>query len=56
MPSFNIGSIQSVVAPNFNNYAGTGMTTPPDYHFHKHGMIGLTKYPGPSWPDAWAAP
>jgi NAD(P)-dependent dehydrogenase (short-subunit alcohol dehydrogenase family) len=40
----NIGSIQSVVAPDFGNYAGTSMTTPPDYHFHKHGMIGLTRY------------
>ena len=40
----NIGSIQSVVAPDFGNYAGTPMTTPPDYHFHKHGLIGLTRY------------
>ena len=40
----NIGSVQGVVAPDFSNYAGTTMTTPPDYHFHKHGMIGLTKY------------
>ena len=40
----NIGSIQSVVAPDFGNYAGTDMSTPPDYHFHKHGMIGLTRY------------
>jgi len=40
----NISSIQGVVAPAFDNYAGTKMTTPPDYHFHKHGMIGLTKY------------
>lgn len=47
----NIGSIQSVVAPDFTNYAGTNMTTPPDYHFHKHGMIGLTKYLA-----AWAGP
>jgi NAD(P)-dependent dehydrogenase (short-subunit alcohol dehydrogenase family) len=47
----NIGSIQSVVAPDFPNYEGTGMTTPPDYHFHKHGMIGLTKYLA-----AWAGP
>src|SRR5438874_2411473 len=39
----NIGSIQSVVAPDFGNYAGTSMTTSPDYHFHKHGMIGLTR-------------
>ena len=27
------------------------MTTPPDYHFHKHGMVGLTKYLA-----AWAGP
>ena len=40
----NIGSIQSVVAPNFGNYEGTSMSTPPDYHFHKHGLIGLTRY------------
>jgi NAD(P)-dependent dehydrogenase (short-subunit alcohol dehydrogenase family) len=40
----NISSIQGVVAPDFNNYAGTDLTTPPDYHFHKHGLIGLTKY------------
>jgi NAD(P)-dependent dehydrogenase (short-subunit alcohol dehydrogenase family) len=40
----NIGSIQSFAAPDFYNYEGTTMTTPPDYHFHKHGMIGLTRY------------
>jgi NAD(P)-dependent dehydrogenase (short-subunit alcohol dehydrogenase family) len=40
----NIGSIQSVAAPDFRNYEGTSMSTPPDYHFHKHGMIGLTRY------------
>lgn len=40
----NVGSIQSVAGPDFQNYAGTGMTTPPDYHFHKHGLLGLTKY------------
>lgn len=40
----HIGSIQSVAAPVFGNYAGTSMTTPPDYHFHKHGLVGLTKY------------
>lgn len=39
-----VGSIQSVSAPDFYNYEGTPMTTPPDYHFHKHGMIGLTRY------------
>jgi NAD(P)-dependent dehydrogenase (short-subunit alcohol dehydrogenase family) len=47
----NIGSIQSVAAPDFANYAGTSMTTPPDYHFHKHGMIGLTRYLA-----AWGGP
>ncbi len=47
----NISSIQGVVAPDFANYAGTGKTTPPDYQFHKHGMIGLTKYLA-----AWAGP
>ena len=47
----NIGSIQGVVAPDFKNYIGTEMTTPPDYHFHKHGLIGLTKYLA-----AWAGP
>lgn len=40
----NIASIQGVVAPDFRNYDGLNMTTPPDYHFNKHGMIGLTKY------------
>lgn len=40
----NISSVQGVVAPDFQNYAGTDMTTPPDYQFHKHGLIGLTKY------------
>lgn len=40
----NIGSIQSIVAPDFGNYEGTSMSTPPDYHFHKHGLIGLTRY------------
>jgi NAD(P)-dependent dehydrogenase (short-subunit alcohol dehydrogenase family) len=40
----NISSIQGVVAPDFHNYDGTGMATSPDYQFHKHGMIGLTKY------------
>ena len=47
----NISSIQGVVAPDFKNYAGTDKTTPPDYHFHKHGLIGLTKYLA-----AWAGP
>jgi NAD(P)-dependent dehydrogenase (short-subunit alcohol dehydrogenase family) len=40
----NIGSVQSVAAPAFGNYEGTSMSTPPDYHFHKHGLVGLTRY------------
>lgn len=40
----NIGSIQGVVAPDFGNYRETAMSTPPDYHFHKHGLLGLTRY------------
>lgn len=40
----NISSIQGIVAPDFQNYAGTDKTTPPDYQFHKHGLVGLTKY------------
>ena len=40
----NIGSIQGVVAPDFKNYEGCDFSTPPDYHFNKHGMLGLTKY------------
>lgn len=40
----NIGSIQSIAGPDFQNYEGSAMGTPPDYHFHKHGLIGLTKY------------
>ena len=47
----NISSIQGVVAPDFKNYEGTDMTTPPDYQFHKHGLVGLTKYLA-----AWAGP
>ena len=47
----NVGSIQGVVGPDFSNYAGTEMTTPPDYQFHKHGLVGLTKYLA-----AWGGP
>jgi NAD(P)-dependent dehydrogenase (short-subunit alcohol dehydrogenase family) len=47
----NIGSIQGVVGPDFKNYDGTDMTTPPDYQYNKHGLLGLTKYLA-----AWAGP
>ena len=41
----NIGSIQGMIGPSFELYAGTNMgTPPPDYFFHKGGMINLTRY------------
>lgn len=40
----NMSSMFGVYAPDFTNYEGTNMDSPPDYHFHKAGMITLTKY------------
>jgi len=41
----NIGSIQGMVGPSLDLYEGTDMgTPPPDYFFHKGGMINLTRY------------
>jgi len=40
----NIGSMQGLFGPDFSLYEGTEMDSPPDYHFHKGGMIALTKY------------
>lgn len=40
----NIGSIQGMVGPDFTLYEGTTMTAPPDYFFHKGGMMNLTRY------------
>ena len=40
----NIGSMQGMFGPDFSLYEGTDMDSPPDYHFHKGGMISLTKY------------
>lgn len=40
----NIASIQGVVGTNPFLYEGTAMTSPPDYFFHKGGMINLTRY------------
>jgi len=40
----NVGSIQGVVGPDFTLYEGLGTSTPPDYFFHKGGMIQLTRY------------
>lgn len=40
----NIGSIQGVVGPDFTLYEGLGWDAPPDYFFHKGGMVQLTRY------------
>lgn len=40
----NISSIQGIVGPDFTLYKGTDMDTPPDYSFHRAGMVNLTRY------------
>jgi NAD(P)-dependent dehydrogenase (short-subunit alcohol dehydrogenase family) len=40
----NISSIYGVIAPKFEVYAGTKMTTPIEYAAIKSGLIHLTKY------------
>jgi NAD(P)-dependent dehydrogenase (short-subunit alcohol dehydrogenase family) len=41
----NIGSIQGMVGPSMELYEGTNLDEPPpDYFFHKGGMINLTRY------------
>jgi NAD(P)-dependent dehydrogenase (short-subunit alcohol dehydrogenase family) len=41
----NVGSIQGMVGPDESLYEGTNMPTPPpDYFFHKGGMINLTRF------------
>ena len=41
----NIGSMQGMVGPSPELYEGTDMDMPPpDYFFHKSGMINLTRY------------
>ena len=41
----NISSIQGLVGPSLELYAGTNMgTPPPDYFFHKGGMLNLTRF------------
>ena len=40
----NISSIYGVVAPNFNIYEGTDMTSPANYAFAKGGIINYTRY------------
>mgnify|MGYP006295037649 CR=1 FL=1 len=40
----NIASMQGTYAPDFSLYTNTDKDSPPDYHFHKGGLIALTKY------------
>ena len=41
----NVGSMQGMVGPSLELYEGTNMgSPPPDYFFHKGGMINLTRY------------
>jgi len=41
----NISSMMGMFGPDLSNYEGTDMgTPPPDYFFHKGGLINLTRY------------
>lgn len=41
----NIGSIQGMIGPSYELYEGTAMgDMPPDYFFHKGGMVNLTRF------------
>lgn len=40
----NVASIQGMVGPDLTLYEGLGWGSPPDYFFHKGGMIQLTRY------------
>lgn len=40
----HIGSIQGMVGPDYTLYEGLGWGSPPDYFFHKGGMINFTRY------------
>ena len=40
----NISSIYGVVAPNFENYKKTNMTSPPAYNPIKGGINSFSKY------------
>lgn len=40
----NIGSMQGMIGPDYTLYEGLGWGTPPDYFFHKGGMIQLTRF------------
>jgi len=40
----NVGSIQGMVGPDYTLYEGLNWGSPPDYFFHKGGMLQLTRY------------
>jgi NAD(P)-dependent dehydrogenase (short-subunit alcohol dehydrogenase family) len=40
----NVGSIQGSLGPDFTLYDGLSMDAPPDYFFHKGGLLQLTRY------------
>jgi NAD(P)-dependent dehydrogenase (short-subunit alcohol dehydrogenase family) len=40
----NIGSIQGSIGPDFSLYQDLGWETPPDYYFHKGGMLNFTRF------------
>jgi NAD(P)-dependent dehydrogenase (short-subunit alcohol dehydrogenase family) len=40
----NVGSIMGMVGPDFSLYEGFDWNAPPDYFFHKGGMVQLTRY------------
>jgi NAD(P)-dependent dehydrogenase (short-subunit alcohol dehydrogenase family) len=41
----NIGSMMGMYGPDLSNYEGTNVgVPPPDYYFHKAGLINLTRY------------
>ncbi len=40
----NVGSMQGMIGPDFTLYEGLGWEIPPDYFFHKGGMLQMTRY------------
>lgn len=40
----NIGSIQGSIGPDFSLYQDLGWETPPDYFFHKGGMLNFARF------------
>ena len=40
----NIGSTQGIIGPDFWLYEKVGWGAPPDYFFHKGGMLNFTRY------------